>query len=170
MGTASLKIEKAPRNHEAGKKRNCHSIFPSSPGCFMCWTWTELIFFVPSFCGKKTFLPINSILFPKISQWRIFHFGKCVYRWERNAAILTPAPSSQWVSLNFTTWHMLGVKIPMADLFVICWQNLTTNFMIMTSIKHHLHPAEICFECFSPHFLSRGKNSITKFSCYCISS
>lgn len=78
-------------------------------------------------------------------------------------------PNSQWVSLNFTTWHMLiccDGKIPMADLFVICWLNFTTIFMIMTSIKHHLHPAESRFESFFPISKKKNfraeKNSITR--------
>lgn len=113
------------------------AFFPSSPECFMYWTWSELILF-PSSVVVKFFLLINfKSIWISSRIWNTDGFYSSRYiDLIRDEKICTK-PSSQWVSINFTTWHMLiccDVKIPMADLFVICWLNFTTIFMIMTSI------------------------------------
>lgn len=123
-------------------QKNCRSIyFPSSPECFMYRTWLELIFFL---------LPSNQFELPTLLSVLLRNADMMAGRYIEKISMMKgeikKLLSSIKLASQYDSQHdMLICKtpsLPTADLFI---RNLLAKvycyFMIMTTLRHHLHPA-----------------------------
>lgn len=98
-----------------GTKKIVMAFLPSSPKCFMYWTWLELIYFSFSFLFSLSPIVVsinstnlNSHSLPRNADMMV---GKILkrYRWWRgeikNFSSFTLTQHSLTVRVSFSTWH-----------------------------------------------------------------